>query len=674
MKGFEFLQGKYKLNKTEESQSAARRSRIAGESLSQKPTDEIENYLNRFGEILTSSNPGRSLDAFKKILYKKLIIQDVPESYFTLQQKLARELGHGDVAVTMESREEIKRVLQEDQRTSLNLWVDYFASSDSDVYPDWAKYWAFRSMLGISSYDKKKQKFGKRSKSTTAQFPELDREALAYVVDTLNKKIQGNTVPNPVNVDEDVEEKLVSDEAFRKILNTEDFATYYAFAIEHVSADSSELLPIIEGEWRTFKKGEDALNLVQSIQGYGTGWCTAGESTAKAQLGQGDFHVYFSLNKLGKPTIPRLAIRMVDSHIKEVRGVAHQQEIDPFITPVLTDKLKDFGTEGKRYEKKSKDMQRLTEIDRRHTNGEKFTREDLHFLYEIDSEIQGFGYEKDPRILAMIKNRDKRSDIASALGIKPEQVSFTQEKALGGNIVYHDGDLDLSDLTSAEGLVFPDHVSGTIYLNKLISADGLTLPEHVGGTIDLNSLTSAKGLTLPEHVGGIIYLDSLTSAEGLTLPERVGESIYLDSLTSAEGLTLPEHVGGDIYFPSLTSADGLTLPEHVGGTINFRNLTSAKGLTLPEHVGGSINLPSLTSAEGLTFSKYVGGSIHLNKLTSAEGLTLPERVGESIYLDSLTSAEGLVLSDELIESCDAIYIPTRLLEDLRKLYPAAHFI
>ena len=56
----------------------------------------------------------------------------------------------------------------------------------------------------------------------------------------------------------------------------------------------------------------------------------------------------------------------------------------------------------------------------------------------------------------------------------------------------HEGDLDLSHLTSPEGL---------------------ELPEHVGGCLDLSGLTLAEGLELPEHVGGDIYLWSLDEDE-----------------------------------------------------------------------------------------------------------------------------------------------------------------
>ena len=79
--------------------------------------------------------------------------------------------------------------------------------------------------------------------------------------------------------------------------------------------------------------------------------------------------------------------------------------------------------------------------------------------------------------------------------------------------VVHEGDLDLSDVTSPEGLVLPDRVTGNLLLWRLKSAEGLKLPEHVGGDLQLSWLKSAKGLKLPEHVGGNLRLSSSIQAE-----------------------------------------------------------------------------------------------------------------------------------------------------------------
>ena len=53
----------------------------------------------------------------------------------------------------------------------------------------------------------------------------------------------------------------------------------------------------IQGEWIKYEQGSDAKPLYESLQGHGTGWCTAGESTAETQLKAGDFYVFYTKDK-----------------------------------------------------------------------------------------------------------------------------------------------------------------------------------------------------------------------------------------------------------------------------------------------------------------------------------------------------------------------------------------
>ena len=91
------------------------------------------------------------------------------------------------------------------------------------------------------------------------------------------------------------------------------------------------------------------------------------------------------------------------------------------------------------------------------------------------------------------------------------------------------GDFYLNDLTSVEGLVLPQTISGDLDLRSLTTAgDGrVILPRTVRGDLRLNRLTSAKGVVMPKRVGGCVDLESLASADGLVLPERVGCDLHL---------------------------------------------------------------------------------------------------------------------------------------------------
>ncbi|MBU2025390.1 MAG: hypothetical protein ABIC19_01960 [Patescibacteria group bacterium] len=554
-------------------ENTQRRRKARGEEISRKPEDKIASYLERleiaFNPKPLDNDPGfgrkeRNIYLLKKGLYESVIIkpQDIPESYFKNQRRLAREQGHGDIEITDQVKEEAAEIIIADQRSTLDNWIDYFTSSDSDSYPAWAKYWAFQGMLRLSTYDKEKQAFGKRKKDTTAPFPDLNREALAYAVDAVIKKVEKEELPT-------------DDPEFKKILQGANFGKLYAWAIEKVTPAKESELSNTRGQWVKFNKGSDHSPLVRSLEGHGTGWCTAAESTAKTQLQGGDFHVYYSHDDKGKPTIPRVAIRMEDEKIAEVRGVAHQQNLDPDMadSDILEKKLREFGQEGEKYQKKTADMKRLTEIEGKVKEGKELTKQDLRFLYEVDEEILGFGYKKDPRIEEILAMRqDMREDLALALDCKKNEISFTAEEALSGGIKFHWDCLDLPGLTSAESLVLPKSVGGDLDLSNLTSAEGLVLPKSIGVNLVLSNLTSAKGLTFPESVRGHLYLPGLTSAEGLVLPKLVGWNLDLSSLTSAESLVLPESIGGHLDLSSLTSAESLVLPKSVGGDLDLSRL------------------------------------------------------------------------------------------------------
>jgi len=489
------------------------RKKRRGEKTSSRPADKIADWLM----VIEKTHMGhrddpRVLERIKEYYHREHVIkpENIPESHFETQRRLAREEGHGDIEISGEARSQASEVIIADQKSTLDNWIDYLSSSDSDSFPTWAKYWIFTGMLKLSTYDKEKKAFSKRTENTVAPFPDLNREALAYVVDAIVKKVNKENIPQGDNPE------------LQQLLQGANFGKLYAWAIEKItSAEESDLVNT-KGEWIKYDQSSDHMLLTNSLQGHGTGWCSAGESTAELQLQAGDFYVYYSYDKQGDLTIPRIAMRMQGSSIAEVRGIAHEQNLDPHIidTNILDNKLKEFP-DGERYKKKTADMKRLTEIDRKNTAGGELTKDDLRFLYEIDSKIEGFGYQKDPRIEEIIAKRAIKADISFITGFTEEQISTTQKEALEGGIKYHYGDLDLRSLTSAEGLKLPETIGGGLYLGGLTSAKGLKLPETISGDLYLFSLTSAKGLKLPETIGGGLYLDSFTSAEGLKLPETI---------------------------------------------------------------------------------------------------------------------------------------------------------
>ena len=617
---------------------------------SDTPEEKIRKYISRLEHAHELSRKSEhSLELLKKFYYDKYLIKELPESYINLQKEIAREEGYGDISVSDEMTEKMLNQVREDQKSTLDLWIDYFMSEDA-MYPTWFKVYAFKGMLGLSTFDKEKQEFGKRTAKTTAPFIDLNMEALSKVYDILKSEVGENNL-----TDEEIE-ILSKGESFKKLY------TYYLTNQDSKTINNDET----EGIWIKYDMGSDYIPLWESLQGKNTGWCTAGKEIAKAQLAGGDFYVYYTKDENNEYKNPRIAIRMNGKNeIGEVRGTSKNQNLESNMEPILDKKLEEFSDKDK-YKKKVHDMKLLTLIEEKHKNNQELSLYDLKFLYEVDSEIKGFGYEKDPRIEEIISKRDKRKDIARVYSVKEDEVALSHKewkenkekiKICCGNLYLIDlksakglklpniviGGVSLDNLTSSEGLVLPDIIKGNLYLENLTSAKGLKLPSTIIGYLNLEKLISAEGLKFPNIINGRLYLDSLTSAEGLILPDTMNGYLCLKGLTSAKGLKLPKTITGHLNLSGLKNAKDLKLPDTINVDLNLSGLISAKDLKLPNVINGDLYLDSLTSAEGLKLPKTITGHLNLSGLKNAKDLKLPKTITGDLYLKSLTSIEGLVL-------------------------------
>ncbi len=347
--------------------------------------------------------------------------EDVPEAYFDLQRRIAREQGRGDMHITPGRRSHEVETLRADQRNSLEKWADYLPRKDVG-YPNWFKQYVWESVGKLGLYDKTKHEFQGRTKSTVAPYPDLNREALGYVCDVLTKTyIKGEAVEGG--------EKL------SELLKKANFGDLYAHAVLECTPASQELMKNTQGTWTKYdqiegdydpdyEQGEDgefydnhagdvedetALRLARSLQGHGTGWCTAGETTAAKQLTQGDFYVYYTKDEEDKDTVPRIAIRMEYGQVVEVRGIGPEQSLEDSMNDIVAEKLRVLpGSED--FLDIVRDMKHLTAIDKvmKEDSSAELSPEDLRFLYEIDHKIIGLEYGPDPRVKDL---QGMRSDI-----------------------------------------------------------------------------------------------------------------------------------------------------------------------------------------------------------------------------------------------------------------------
>lgn len=413
------------LQKSEEVQSAVeKKERLEEVTLPNNPTERIEAYMDRLENVFLNPDQRvreRNIELLRDKIYDNLLIkrENFPDSYFELQQRVARERGQAVETIPEETREQMKSVAIEDQRASLDSWIDYLTSDDA-VYPTWFKYYVWKNIIKLSQFDKERGEFKKRTSTTVAPFPDIYREPLAQLCDAYEKVKEDN--------------KQLKDSEIQELFSKK-FPTIYAELIQKSLAQQYESKENIEGEWVKYSQGNesDTETLFHSLENKGTGWCTAGASTARTQIEQGDFYVFYTYNDNHEPTQPRIAIRMDgENKIGEVRGILPHQNLEPIMQDTLNKKLTEFGPEADRYKKKSSDMKYLTEIDNKHKANQQLTKEDLTFLYEIETKIEGFGYDRDPRIEEIRNSRNLQEDMLTVFDCTSNQVA-TNETEMNEN-------------------------------------------------------------------------------------------------------------------------------------------------------------------------------------------------------------------------------------------------
>ena len=592
---------------------------------SDSPTEKIGKYIERLERVhdIAKDSPHK-MEVLKKFYYDKYVIKELPESYINLQKRIARERGYGDVTVTDEMKEEMLSNVQKEQEKSLDMWIDYLTSDDA-MYPMWFKHYAFRGMLKLNKFDKEKGEFGRRSKTTTEPYVELNREVLARVYDTLVKEIGTDE-----EISEEASKALENGESFKKLYE------YYLTNTGYVNRGNDT-----DGIWVKYDQGSDYKPLWESLQGKNTGWCTAGEETAKTQLSNGDFYVYYTKDKEGVYKEPRIAIRMDGKNkIGEVRGVGEHQNLEGCMTPIAEKKLNEFPDKDK-YLKKVNDMKLLTEIDNEVSNNIELTKEKLRFLYEIDSKIEGFGYGDDPRVKEIRDKRNNKKDLAFVFNCKEENIGTKLSDFENNDIICFYGDLEYDDKALTDNFRNLQCIIGNAYFYNLSSAIGLENLQSIGGDVYFTRLCSAIGLENLQSIGGFAGFINLSSAEGLENLQSVGGEAFFSGLSNARGLENLQSIGGHVHFDNLTNAEGLEKLQSIGGCAGFDNLTNAEGLENLQSVGREAFFNRLSNARGLENLQSIGGYAGFDNLTNAKGLGNLQSIGGYADFPNLTNAEGL---------------------------------
>ena len=461
----DFLKKKYQdLHTAKEVERAALNTeRSVGEDVGQNPADRIQNYLDRLerlaldpdkeqprAEMFGGESRPRALSLLREMVMNRYIRphqEKMAEGAARVEERAAREMGL-EAHYGEQELEQRGDIAVEDLEKSLDQWISYLSDAN-EPYPVWFRYYAFRNVLDLGDYDKDKGEFTKRSPGSFHLFPDIDRGALAYVQQMIEASKDKAVLERLQQAQKSAalenipDEQLITQAKAKQFANWS-FAKQYTEAIKQSGEITPEMREETRGAWVKYQKDTDPTALWASLQSKGAAWCTKGFGTAQTQLQGGDFYVYYTLDKQGKPTIPRVAIRMQGDNIGEVRGVLdNQQNLEGNMIGIAEAKMNELpGAE--KYKQASSDMKQLTSLEKKTKAGEQLTKDDLVFLYEIDHPIEGFGYQTDPRIKEIRDTRNPEADMLMVFECTPQQIAHNPQqinestKAYVGPLVQQD--------------------------------------------------------------------------------------------------------------------------------------------------------------------------------------------------------------------------------------------
>ena len=493
---------------------------------------EVMKYPSLVGRGILAENP----DFIDYDLWCNTIHpDDVPESYFELQKRIIRSQGRGDVEITPEMRVEIANVLAEDQHGGLSKWSEYLRGEyNRNTYPDWYKVYVWESVKKLGDFDKKKNRFDRRNSTTAGLYPEVDPEAVAYVYDKIYSHV--------------IEGGKLTDQKLSQLLEGANFGRLYTHAIEEAGmAITAEQQAITKGTWkkydqidgeytadytfdedgeasdRTVVDSSEAMDLAASLQGHRTGWCTAGNQTAAHQLSAGDFYVFYSDNGEGEYVVPRIAIRMEEGYVAEVRGIEPGQNLESNLEGVLLEKLSELPG-GDSYFTKVENMRRVTEIDDRVQNGGELTAEDIVFL-RFSGDIEGFGFRQDPRIDSLLEGRTSDTDLDIVLS--SEEVNPTElanklvEKGVAWSVANN-----LDKFVAAGANINPTELANKLVEKGYSRHVANNLDKFVAAGANINPTELANKLLESGYSGHVAYnLDKFVAAGANINPTELANKL-----------------------------------------------------------------------------------------------------------------------------------------------------
>lgn len=361
--------------------------------------ESIRRYMNRLEHIQEQTTTKHRADLIKKIYFDRYIIKEE------------------NIPTTMDAN-----IIISSQKNSLSKWIDYLIE-ENEIYPMWAKYWIFRGMIKMGSYDDLRGIYNKRSSRTTAPFIDVNPLLIAKCFDNVIKILHKDEL---------------SKEELNKLIDSECFQRLYTIFEKQSKKERNKDLTSNDGIWIKYNMGNyrDAIKLANSLAKANVEWCTATKEIAVEQIcggslyQSGDFYVYYT-EKDGELIVPRIAIRLNGhNNIGEIRGIAECQNIEKCMKKKLEEKLQEMkflnDQDVKEAIEKMNKLEELYLIGQKTVNNISLNEDEIIKLY---TEEYGFGTKNDPLVKRIKEIRNINEDYKKLFN-KDKKIKFMQIESL----------------------------------------------------------------------------------------------------------------------------------------------------------------------------------------------------------------------------------------------------
>jgi hypothetical protein len=264
-------------------------------------------------------------------------------------------------------------------------------------------------------------------------------------------------------------------------------------------------------------------------------------------------------------------------------------------------------------------MKLLTEVYKKNAAGENLTKEELRFIYEIDHRIEGFGYEKDPRIAQIVESRAMYVDVFEAriaiyAGVVKEDYARMFD-CTTDQIALHAAELDANTVVLLHD--FTDLLTKHEELPESLRyiKGGLTLwdsaitslrnVESVGGHVNLGEFVTDIGAL--RRVGGRFNAIEAPVTQLAHLEEVEGDMNIARSCIQDIG---PLRFVGGSFDASGTQIVSLQQLGYVGGDVDLSNAVLLEDLGKLISINGDLRLQH-TQVPSLQNIKDIAGALIL---------------------------------------------------------------